>query len=98
VTLIVPTSPRWRLGAGDVVVLRGNAEYTEGEVIAVLAGGGYRVTWTIGLGYRDRITTVPPPFRPSTQGLGTRRRRLNSRVAYDRNNVARTTAGILISD
>jgi hypothetical protein len=58
VTLTMPTSPRPRLRAGDVVVLRGNAEYIEGEVIVVLAEGRYRVKWTMGLGYRDRITTV----------------------------------------
>ena len=32
------------------------------------------------------------------QVLGPRRRRLNSWGAYDRNNLARTTAGSLISD
>jgi hypothetical protein len=58
VTLTMPTSSSPRLRAGDVVVLRGNAEYIEGEVIAVLAEGRYRVKWTMGLGYRDRITTV----------------------------------------
>ena len=57
-TPTMPTSSRTRLRAGDVVVLRGNAEYIEGEVIAVLAEAGYRVKWTTGLGYRDRITTV----------------------------------------
>ena len=57
-TATMPTSPRPRLRAGDVVLLRGNAEYIEGEVIAVLAEAEYRVKWTTGLGYRDRITTV----------------------------------------
>ena len=57
-TPTMPTSSRPRLRAGDVVVLRGNAEYIEGEVITVLAEAGYRVKWTMGLGYRDRITTV----------------------------------------
>jgi hypothetical protein len=56
--LPMPTSSSPRLRAGDVVVLRGNAEYIEGEVIAVQAEGRYRVKWTVGLGYRDRITTV----------------------------------------
>jgi hypothetical protein len=56
--LPMPTSSSPRLRAGDVVVLRGNAEYIEGEVIAVRAEGRYRVKWTVGLGYRDRITTA----------------------------------------
>lgn len=56
--LPMPTSSSPRLRAGDVVVLRGNAEYIEGEVIAVQAEGRYRVKWTVGLGYRDRITAV----------------------------------------
>ena len=56
--LPMPTSSSPRLRAGDVVVLRANAEYIEGEVIAVQAEGRYRVKWTVGLGYRDRITTV----------------------------------------
>ena len=55
-TATMSTSPRPRLRAGDVVVLCGNAEYIEGEVIAVLAEAGYRVKWTTGLGYRDRIS------------------------------------------
>jgi hypothetical protein len=33
-------------------------ECVEGEVIAVLAEGRYKVKWTIGLGYRDRVTSV----------------------------------------
>ena len=52
------TPPRPRLRAGDVVVLRGSEEYVEGEVIAVLAEGRYKVKWTIGVGYRDRVTSV----------------------------------------
>lgn len=52
------TPPRPRLRAGDVVALRGSEEYVEGEVIAVLAEGRYKVKWTIGLGYRDRVTSV----------------------------------------
>jgi hypothetical protein len=54
----VPTPPRPRLRAGDVVVLRGSQEYIEGEVIAVLADTRYKVKWATGLGYRDRVTTV----------------------------------------
>ena len=54
----MPTSPRPRLRAADVVVQRGNAEYIEGEVIAMLAEGPYRVKWTMGLGCRDPISTV----------------------------------------
>ena len=52
------TPPRPRLRAGDVVVRRGSGEYVEGEVIAVLAEGRYKVKWTTGLVYRDRVTTV----------------------------------------
>lgn len=52
------TPPRPRLRAGDVVVLRGSEEYVEGEIIAVLAEGRYKVRWTTGLGYRDRVTSV----------------------------------------
>jgi len=52
------TPPRPRLRAGDVVALLGREEYVEGEVIAVLADGRYKVKWTIGLAYRDRVTTV----------------------------------------
>ena len=57
-TPTVSTPPRPRLRAGDVVVLRGSEEYVEGEVIAVLAEGRYKVKWTTGLGYRDRVTSV----------------------------------------
>lgn len=52
------TPPRPRLRAGDVVALIGSEEHVEGEIIAVLADGRYKVKWTIGLGYRDRVTTV----------------------------------------
>ena len=52
----IPPRPSPR--AGDVVVLRASEEYVEGEVIAVLAEGRYKVKWTIGLGYRDRVTSV----------------------------------------
>ena len=57
-TLIMPTPPRPRARAGDVVVLLGREEYVEGEVIAALADGRYKVKWMTGLGYRDRVTTV----------------------------------------
>ena len=49
-----PSQPR----AGDVVVLRQDPEHVEGEIITVLGGGRYRVKWTTGVDYRDRITTV----------------------------------------
>jgi len=32
--------------------------YVEGEVITVLSESRYKVKWTLGLGYRDRVTTV----------------------------------------
>ena len=57
-TPTVPTPLRPRLRAGDVVVLRGSQECVEGEVIAVLADTRYKVKWTTGLSYRDRVTTV----------------------------------------
>ena len=50
--------PRPQPRAGDVVVLRQSQEYVEGEVIAVLGEGRYRVKWLTGVDYRDRITTV----------------------------------------
>lgn len=43
---------------GDVVVLLGSSEPTEGEVIVTLSDGRYRVKWITGVGDRDRITTV----------------------------------------
>jgi hypothetical protein len=49
-----PPQPR----AGDVVVLRQSQEYVEGEIITVLGEGRYRVKWSTGADYRDRITTV----------------------------------------
>ena len=49
-----PPQPR----AGDVVVLRQSQEYVEGEIITVLGEGRYRVKWSTGVDYRDRITTV----------------------------------------
>jgi hypothetical protein len=58
VTLTVPTPPRPRLRAGDVVVLLGTQEYVEGEVITVLAGSRYKVKWTMGRSYRDRVATA----------------------------------------
>ena len=54
----MPTPPRPRLRAGDVVVLRGSQEYIKGEVTAVLADTRYKVKWATGLSYRDRVTTV----------------------------------------
>ena len=57
-TLVRPTPPRPRPRAGDVVVLLGSEEHIEGEIIAALADGRYKVKWMTGLGYRDRVTTV----------------------------------------
>ena len=54
----MPAAPLPGLRAGDVVVLRESQEHVEGEVIAVLAESRYKVKWTSGLGYRDRVTTV----------------------------------------
>ena len=39
-------------------MLRQSDEYVEGEIIALLAGGRYKVKWLTGVAYRDRITTV----------------------------------------
>ncbi len=48
----MPTPPRPSPRAGDVVVLRGSEEYVEGEVIAVLDEGQYKVRWMPGrVGY-----------------------------------------------
>lgn len=55
-TIPLPPSPRLR--AGDVVVLRERQEDVEGEVITVLSESRYKVKWTSGLGYRDRVTMV----------------------------------------
>ena len=52
------TPPPSCLRAGDVVVLRASQEYIVGEIIAVLAESQYKVKWTTGLGYRDRVTTA----------------------------------------
>jgi hypothetical protein len=49
----------------------------------------------VALDLRDLASR--PPFRPRTQWLGTRRQRLDSRGASNRNNIARTVAGSLIS-
>jgi translation initiation factor IF-1 len=58
----MPTTPAAapgpRLRAGDVVLLRESQDYVEGEVITVLSEGRYKVRWTSGVGYRDRVTTV----------------------------------------
>lgn len=54
----MPAAPGPRLRAGDVVVLREGHEHIEGEVIAVLGESRYKVRWTSGLNYRDRVTTV----------------------------------------
>ena len=50
--------PRTSIRTGDVVVLLRSPEDTEGEVIVTMADGRYKVKWTTGLDYRDRITTV----------------------------------------
>ena len=39
-------------------MLRQSQEYVEGEIIAVVGGGRYRVKWETGADHRDRITTV----------------------------------------
>jgi hypothetical protein len=39
-------------------VLRQSQEYVEGEIITVLGEGRYRVKWSPGADYRDRITFV----------------------------------------
>ncbi len=41
-----------------MVLLRRSPEYVEGEIIAVLPESRYKVKWTTGLGYRDRVTIV----------------------------------------
>jgi hypothetical protein len=53
-----PPPPRPQLRAGDVVVLRQSQESIEGEIIAVLADGPYKVRWLTGPDYQNRVTTV----------------------------------------
>lgn len=53
-----PPPPRPQLRAGDVVVLRQSQESIEGEIIAVLADGRYKVRWLTGSEYQNRVTTV----------------------------------------
>jgi hypothetical protein len=53
-----PPPPRPQLRAGDVVVLRQSQESIEGEIIAVLADGRYKVRWLTGPDYQNRVTTV----------------------------------------
>ena len=55
-----PLTPRplASIRTGDVVVLLGSSEHTEGEVIVTMSDGRYKVTWAAGPDYRDRITTV----------------------------------------
>lgn len=55
-----PPTPRplASIRTGDVVVLLGSSEHTEGEVIVTMSDGRYKVRWVTGRDYRDRITTV----------------------------------------
>lgn len=55
-----PPTPRppASIRTGDVVVLLGSSEHTEGEVIVTMADGRYKVRWATGPDYRDRVTTV----------------------------------------
>jgi hypothetical protein len=55
-----PSTPRplASIRTGDVVVLIGSSEHTEGEVIVTMADGRYKVRWATGPDYRDRVTTV----------------------------------------
>jgi hypothetical protein len=57
---MAPLTPRplASIRTGDVVVLIGSSEHTEGEVIVTMSDGRYKVRWATGLDYRDRITTV----------------------------------------
>jgi len=53
-----PLPPRPQLRAGDVVVLRQSQDAVEGEIIAVLTDGHYKVRWLTGVDYQHRVTTV----------------------------------------
>ena len=53
-----PPPPRPQLRAGDVVVLLHSQEDVEGEIIAVLGDGRYKVHWLTGSNYQDRVTTA----------------------------------------
>jgi hypothetical protein len=54
----LPPRPLASIRTGDVVVLLGSSEDTEGEVIVTMSDGRYKVRWTTGSDHRDRITTV----------------------------------------
>lgn len=56
-----PARPQLR--AGDVVVQRQSGEHVEGEIIAIVADGRYKVRWLTGLAYRDRIAPPSPSTR-----------------------------------
>ena len=52
-----PARPQLR--AGDVVVLRQSGEHVEGEIIAIVADGRYKVRWSDSAWPTgDRIATV----------------------------------------
>ena len=78
-TLIMPTPPRPRARAGDVVVLLGREEYVEGEVIAALAERGIKVT--------DALVYF---IKGQLQGRKTRKRKVQKLVAK----VAETTGNV----
>jgi hypothetical protein len=54
----LPPRPLASIRTGDVVLLLGSSEHTEGEVIVTMADGRYKVRWATGPDYRDRVTTV----------------------------------------
>jgi hypothetical protein len=55
-----PLTPRplASIRTGDMVVLLGSSEHTEGEVIVTMSDGRYKVRWATGPDHHDRITTV----------------------------------------
>jgi len=53
-----PPPPTPSVRAGDLVVLRQSPEAIEGEIIAVLADGRYKVRWLTGSADQNRVTTV----------------------------------------
>ena len=53
-----PPPPRPSCEPAAIVVLRQSPDDVEGEIIAVLQDGRYKVRWLTGADYQHRVTTV----------------------------------------
>ena len=53
--------PLASIRTGDVVVLLGSSEHTDGEVIATMSDGRYTVRWATGPDQRMRIGNMNDP-------------------------------------